>query len=220
MEYLMSEKVKQYSFRYTKDNLNEYEKMVITALNDWHAPQLRNVMAYSDKVNPNACVNEFGTTFLHYACSKQDSISEASMGPIKILIAAGANIFAQDSDGLTPFDYAQIKNNRINQEILKKEFSLFKQKYDNAKEKINDINLGLALLDTPENASLVQENRDLTKLQRENPHIKQGKDLNEEDKKILEQISKIKTVFSKNEYDRFTQNIEKFEKLNLIWNGQ
>lgn len=216
----MSEKVKQYSFRYTKDNLNEYEKMVITALNDWHAPQLRNVVAYTDKVNPNACVNELGTTFLHYACSKQDSLSENSMGPIKILIAAGANIFSQDSDGLTPFDYAKIKNNRINQAILKKEFLLFKQRYDNAKENVNNINLGLALLDTPENTALVQESRTLAKLQRENPHIKSGRELNEQEQKMLTQFSQIKTVFSKNEYDRFAQTIEKFEKLNLIWNGQ
>lgn len=215
----MSEKIKQYSFRYVQENLNDYEKLAIVALNDWHTPQLRNVMAYTDKVNVNACINPHGTTFLHYAASKQDSMSEKSMGPLNILIEAGADIFSQDSDGLTAYDYAKIKNNRVNQYVLKKAFEFQKEKYDNAKSVLKKIETKEFLLDIPENEKELKEVRELIELKKRNMLLSQKKELNEQEKQLLDKLKSIKRILSSMEFERFNNTIEKFEKNLTIWNG-
>lgn len=215
----MSEKIKQYSFRYAQENLNDYEKIVIIALNDWHTPQLRNAMAYTNKVNANGCINQYHTTFLHYAAAKQDSMNEKSVSPLTVLIEAGADIFAQDSDGLTPYDYAKIKEHRVNQVILKKAFEVQKEKYNNAKEVLKKIENKEFLRDIPENQAEVQVVRQLVELKRNNLALSQKRDFTEPERELLNRFKGIKRILTDMEFERFSNTVEKFEKNQLIWNG-
>lgn len=179
IETTQVEKVKQFNLKYVKDNLNEYEKVVIVALNDWHTPQLRNVMAYTDKVNPNACINDHKTTFLHYASGKQDSMNEKSIGPINILIEAGADIFALDSEGLTPYQYAKIKNNTVNQALLKKQYMYLKAKYENASSVLNALQEGKYVLQGQDN----NENKRVLSLVEYNHYVKTKEEFEKNNKK-------------------------------------
>jgi hypothetical protein len=125
-------KIKTKNEKYVKDNLNDYEGYVITSILDWDAPKLRNCMRFKDKVNPNGCVNAQGTTFLHYAATKQDC-NVGSSSIIGILLDSGANPFLKDSAGLTAYDYANLKNFTRNMEIIKNHMDMLTSR---EKEKI------------------------------------------------------------------------------------
>lgn len=113
-------KIKIRNEKYIASKLNVYESYVVDSISNWDTPKLRNVVVYKE-ININQCINDKGVTFLHYACSKKDVYTDKrdSMNIVNILIGAGANIFAQDSDGLTPKDYARIKNHTNTLAIIK-----------------------------------------------------------------------------------------------------
>lgn len=113
-------KAKVKNDRYIKENLNIYEEYVVNSISDWDSPKLRNCLDYKE-VRVNSCVNTKGTTFLHYAASKQDSHSSSvKTGSIlNALLNKGADPFLKDSDGLTAYDYAVSKNYSNNAIVLK-----------------------------------------------------------------------------------------------------
>lgn len=113
-------KIKIRNEKYISSKLNVYESYVVDSIAKWDAPKLRNVIVYKE-ININKCINDKGVNFLHYACAKQDAYTDKkdSINIINILIGAGANIFAKNSDGLTPKDYAQIKNHTNNLTLIR-----------------------------------------------------------------------------------------------------
>ena len=129
-------KIKIRNEKYISSKLNVYESYVVDSILNWDTPKLRNVVVYKE-VNINECINDKGVTFLHYACSKKDVYTDKrdSINIVNILIGAGANIFAQDSDGLTPKDYAQIKNHTNTLTLLKYAEEDFTRKKNALEEK-------------------------------------------------------------------------------------
>ena len=115
-------KIKTRNDKYVKANLTEYEVYVINSISDWDAPKLRNCLVYKEHVNPNGCINEKGTTFLHYAASKQNSWTSelGGLDLLNVLLAHGADPTLKDSNGLTALDYATIKGFKNNCSILEK----------------------------------------------------------------------------------------------------
>ncbi len=206
-------RVKYINSKYIKEHLNDYEKLVITAVNDWHTPQLRNTMAYHDKVDPNRCINEYGTTFLHYVCSKQDSLSASSVGPVVLLLQAGANIFAQDDDGLTAYEYAHLKNNNTNKEILEKEFLTLKNRNDMMLAKLEKISRGDVLVETGENAQEIALHRQTHKAFIELKVAVANdskKVLTASEKEILNKPSNFHSIVSKEEYELMLAKTQDF----------
>lgn len=206
-------RVKHINSKYIKEHFNDYEKLVITAVNDWHTPQLRNTMAYQDKVNPNRCINEFGTTFLHYVCSKQDSLSATSVGPVVLLLQAGASIFSQDDDGLTPYEYAHLKNNSTNKEILEKEFLFLKNRNEAMLTKLEKISKGDYVVETGENANEIAEHRQKHKLFIELKIAMQSgakKELTPDEQEILDKPSNSYSIVPKEEFEAMLLKTQEF----------
>lgn len=117
-------KVKVKNDRYVKEHLNEIEKLIVSAITDLDTAKLKKCLEYKD-INVNGCVNDKGTTFLHYAASKKDSLDLSYLGieasnMIEALIKRGADSLLTDNDGLTAKDYSEIKGFKNNMRILDK----------------------------------------------------------------------------------------------------
>lgn len=214
-------RVKQLNNKYIKEVLNDYERSVITALNDWHAPQLRNALAYKDKVSANCAVNEFNTTFLHYAASKQDSRSDTGHGPLEILILAGADIFAQDENGLMPFDYAKLKNNTINALIIQKEFDHLTRRFENKRSILEKIRKGAYVVATHANKDEVAKMNALLEVFKNNINVHQKQKnnlpLNAEEAAIAQQMSAYLPVISEEEVLNMEAAIKEFEGNSVLY---
>lgn len=115
----ISKDIKARNENYIK-TLNDYDRYIVDSIANNDVPKLRNCVEYTDKININGYINTKGTTFLHYAASKQDAYSDKKgfSSILSILIEAGADVFAKDEDGLTAKDYAKLKNHSSNVSIL------------------------------------------------------------------------------------------------------
>lgn len=111
--------VKNLDNKYIKDNWNEYEQLLIIAINDSHATMAKNIFSHVEKVNPNKCVNDKGTTLLHWVAGKKD-IGFSQKNILSLLLEAGANPLIKDFNGLTALDIAKIKKHTSNMDILEK----------------------------------------------------------------------------------------------------
>lgn len=122
--------------KYIRANLTDYERYVIDSISDNDRPKLSNCLDYGiEKVNINKCINEFGTTILHYAAMKKDSLklSFGSLNMLTMILQKGADYKAMDVDGLTALNYAEKRSNKYNTAILK-EFITLKEKENAARE--------------------------------------------------------------------------------------
>jgi hypothetical protein len=117
-------KVKVKNDRYVKEHLNEIEKLIVSSITDLDAAKLKKCLEYPE-ININACVNDKGTTFLHYAASKKDSLDLSYLGieasnMIESLLKRGADPLLGDHEGLTAKDYSEIKGFKNNMRVLEK----------------------------------------------------------------------------------------------------
>jgi ankyrin repeat protein len=139
-------KIKGINSRYIKANLNDYQNYLVESVTDWDTPKMRNSLKFSE-ANPNTCINEKGTTILHYAAARQDVYSSelGGLDMINVLLSSGADAFLKDENGLTPYDYAMLKNNTNNARLIKKHMEREemlrerRRKLQEAKEKENQI---------------------------------------------------------------------------------
>lgn len=106
--------------RYVKQNLNTIEQYVVDSITNNDKPKLQKCLEYKN-VDVKKCVNDKGTTLLHYAAAKKDVNALLFQGGsiVHALIQSGADVFAQDNNGKTPYDYAIEKSFMVNANILK-----------------------------------------------------------------------------------------------------
>lgn len=123
------EEFKNLNSKYIKENLNEYEQLIIVAVNDWHATMFNNIIGNVENVNPNKCVNDKGTTFLHWIAGKKD-VGFSKNNILQSLIDSGANPLLKDCDGLLASDIAKNKNNNTNYQLLLKAENSYKDFLD------------------------------------------------------------------------------------------
>lgn len=117
-------KVKVKNDKYVKEHLNEIEKLIVSSITDLDTAKLKKCLEYPE-INVNGCVNDKGTTFLHYAASKKDSLDLSYLGieasnMIEALLKRGADPLLGDNEGLTAKDYSEIKGFKYNMRILDK----------------------------------------------------------------------------------------------------
>jgi hypothetical protein len=114
-------KIKGINSRYIKSSLNDFQNYLVESVTDWDTPKMRNSLKF-EQAPPNTCINERGTTILHYAASRQDVYSTelGGLDMINVLLSAGADPFLKDENGLTAYDYAMLKNNTNNARLIKK----------------------------------------------------------------------------------------------------
>lgn len=133
-------KVKVKNDKYIKEHLNEIEKLIVSSITDLDTAKLKKCLEYSN-INVNACVNDKGTTFLHYAASKKDSLDLSYLGieasnMIEALIKRGADPLLVDNEGLTAKDYSEIKGFKHNIRVLEKSMKSI-QAYRERKAKLD-----------------------------------------------------------------------------------
>ncbi len=106
--------------RYVKQHLNTIEQYVVDSITNNDKPKLQKCLEYKN-VDVKKCVNDKGTTLLHYAAAKKDVNALLSQGGsiIHALIQSGGDVFSQDKNGKTPYDYATEKSFMVNAKILK-----------------------------------------------------------------------------------------------------
>lgn len=117
-------RVKVKNDKYVKEHLNEIEKLIVSSITDLDTAKLKKCLEYPE-INVNGCVNDKGTTFLHYAASKKDSLDLSYLGieasnMIEALLKRGADPLLGDNEGLTAKDYSEIKGFKYNMRILDK----------------------------------------------------------------------------------------------------
>jgi len=112
------QKLKKRNEKYIRLNLNDYEQGALNAIGEGDRQKLGKYLEYKH-VDITKCVNDKGTTFLHYAIMKKDSLGGCyGLGTLELLLMAGADPLATDFDGLTAYDYADIKGFSVSKEIL------------------------------------------------------------------------------------------------------